>query len=275
MKTVLILSILLLPGCSHLFYQPSPHQYVDPAKLKVTYQDVYFDSLDGTKLHAWFFPARDKNVKGTVTLFHGNAQNLSTHFLNLLWLTQNNYNLFVFDYRGYGKSKGEPSQEGIYLDALAAIKKGKELGGAGKYVVYGQSLGGIISLRALVDYKPIEDIDLIVQDSTFSSYKDIAFDRLKTSWLIFPFSPLAFILVSDKYASDKIFHKVKTPVLVVVGQKDPIIPQKFGKKIYKGVASAEKWLWKLPKGSHIDIFHQGNESYRKDFLNLVDGLGRK
>lgn len=269
----LILLSVLGQSCSHVFYQPSPKHFVDPAQFKLKYEDIFFSSEDGTRLHGWFFPATTKKPKGTVVQFHGNAQNISTHFFSLIWLTQEGYNLFTFDYRGYAKSEGEPSQSGIYKDALAALDKGWELSeknGKGKFIVYGQSLGGAISLRALPDWKNFENVSLIVMDSAFDSYKDIAFDKLSSRWFLWPISPLAFVLVSDEYGADEVFDKITRPTLVIVGMKDEIVPAKFGKRIYKGIKTKEKWLWKLPNGHHIDAYHHEQGKYRKELVQFLE-----
>lgn len=276
MKTLFLL--FLLTGCSHLFYQPTRHLYLDPHKLKITYEDHFFKSKDKTKLHSWFFPAVQKEPKGTVILFHGNAQNLSSHYLNLVWIVREGYNLFVFDYRGYGKSEGSPNQKGVYEDGLAALDFGWELNqkhGKGKFIVYGQSLGGAVALRSVADFSKLDQVDLIVQDSTFSSYKDIAFDKLTSRWFLYPLSPIALIAVSDAYASDEVFDKIKRPVLVIAGENDQIVPPKFGKVIYKGVASKTKWQWNLKTGHHIEVFHNQQEVYRPQFLSLLESLGRE
>jgi len=275
---ILILITILGQSCSHVFYQPSPKHFTDPAQFKLKYQDVFFHAQDGTKLHGWFFPAKTKKVKGTIVQFHGNAQNISTHFFSLIWLIEQGYNLFTFDYRGYAKSEGKPNQAGIYLDALAAMDKGYELNkehGKGKLVIYGQSLGGNISLRAIPDWQYRNEISLVVMDSTFSSYQDIGFDKLTDRWFLIPFSPLAFVLVSDAYASDKVFDQITEPTLVIVGMQDRIVPAKFGKKIYKGIKSKDKWLWKLPNGNHIDAFHHDKGFYRKEFLDFLDQIPQK
>lgn len=276
MRTVIIfLSILLIQSCSHVFYQPSPKHYVDPAQFKLKYDDLYFTSKDGTKLNGWFFPAKSGKPKGTIVQFHGNAQNISTHFFSLIWLIDQGYNLFTFDYRGYAKSEGKPDQAGVYQDALAALDKGYELhqkNGGGKFVVYGQSLGGTISLRALPDWDKYKEVTLTVMDSTFYSYKDIGFDKLSSRWFLVPFSPLAFVLVSDEYASDEVFDQIKGPTLVIVGQKDQVVEQKFGKKIYKEIPAQKKWLWKLPNGQHIDAYHHEQGIYRKKFTDFLETL---
>src|SRR5262245_39943051 len=106
MRILFIFLITILgQSCSHVFYQPSPKQYVNPAQFKLKYENLSFQSADGTKLNGWFFPAKTKKPKGTIVQFHGNAQNISTHFFSLIWLIEEGYNFFTFDYRGYGKSE--------------------------------------------------------------------------------------------------------------------------------------------------------------------------
>lgn len=269
-----ILLLLLLTACTNLFYQPANRQFYTPDQFKLTFEDLYFPSLDGTKLHGWFLRARGE-PKGTIVQFHGNAENISSHFLNLAWLVNEGYNLFTFDYRGYWKSDGHPEPDGVYLDALAALEKGLELHknhGGGQFVVFGQSLGGAISLRAIPDFKGRDEIDLIVQDSTFSSYEDIAADRLASVWFLWPFSPLAYVLVSDKYASEAVFDKIIWPTLVITGGKDNVMPKKFGKKIFKNIATTEKWYWHVENAPHISSFHVDQGRWRKEFIRLLDQL---
>jgi len=263
---------MIFSSCTHLFYQPSHLLFLDPERLGLQEQDIDFKSQDGTSLHGWFFKAKGK-VKGTVIQFHGNAQNITSHYVSLIWLIDHGYNLFTFDYRGYGLSKGSPDQEKIYQDALAALEVGDDLRikhGGGRFIAYGQSLGGNILLRSLPDSSVKEKVGFVVQDSTFASYQDIAFDRVKSVWFLFPFSPLSYLLISDKMASEKVLNKIHWPTLVIVGQKDKVIPQKFGKEIFKKIPAENKWLWKIPEGGHIDVFHRGNGIYRKKFLDLVD-----
>jgi alpha-beta hydrolase superfamily lysophospholipase len=265
--------LLLITSCTYLFYQPTRYQYVDPQKFNLKKEDVWFTSKDGTKLHGWFFKSKKHPVKGTIIQFHGNAQNLSSHFLSLLWLIDEGYNLFTFDYRGYGQSEGHATIDGVYEDSLAALAEGLKLqkeNGGGHYVVYGQSLGGAISLRALPDFKDKDKVTFLVQDSTFSSYKAIAFDRVSSVWFMIPVSPLAYVLISNKYASYKVFDKVTWPTLVISGEKDQVMPVKFGKEIYQKISSKKKWFWEVPEARHIEVFFVAKGKYRKDFLSLLD-----
>ncbi len=276
-RKLLFFVLLFFSSCSHVFYQPSDVHYLEPLQFKLKYDDIFFQSKGNIKLHGWFFPTSAKKVKGTIVHFHGNAQNISTHFLNLAWMIKEGFNLFVFDYRGYGISEGKPYQEGVYHDALAAIQKGHELhqlNGKGLFVVYGQSLGGIISLRALADTDQTQ-VDLIVQDSTFTSYKNIGFDVLKRSWFTYLFSPLAYVLVSDEYASDKVLNRITSPTLVITSKQDKVIPRKFGKDLYQHLRSSKKWHWELESAQHIEIFHNDQMKWRGKFLTFLDEISPK
>lgn len=276
MRSSLLLFFVFLGGCSNLFYQPTKRHFTEPKQFKLAHQEVWFASKDGTKLHGWFFPATTKTVKGTVVQFHGNAENISTHFFSLIWLIKEGYNLFTWDYRGYGFSEGEPSQKGVHEDALAALEEGKKLhGGKGLFIVYGQSLGGAVSMRAVPDSKHAGEVDLLVHDSSFASYQTVASKVLRKRWFLWPFSPLAYVLVSDAYAPEDVISRLTSPTLVIVGEQDAVVPPELGKETYEKLPMHRKWLWKLPAGSHIDVYHHADGKYRQPLLDLLEDLGRK
>ena len=102
----------LMMGCNSLFYYPSQKVFYTPHNFGTTYEDVYFTSKDGTRLNGWFVPAIG-HAKGTVIHFHGNAENITNHYTFVQWLPSEGFNLFVFDYRGYGASSGKPDLEGM------------------------------------------------------------------------------------------------------------------------------------------------------------------
>lgn len=268
--------LLFLTSCSGVFYQPSERHFTDPAQFKLSFQDVWFTSQDGTKLHGWFLPAKTSKPRGTIIQFHGNAENISTHYLSLVWLLEKGFNLFTWDYRGYGKSEGSADQAGIYHDSLAALEKGRELHqDRGLFIVYGQSLGGAISIRALPDFRYENEVDLLVHDSAFVSYQDVGFNVLKSRWFLLPFSPLAFVLVSDEYSGENFLDKIVLPTLVIAGERDTVIPPKLGKETFKKIKSDRKWLWELPEGRHIDVFHVAGGRYRSQFIELLDQLSHR
>lgn len=266
---------LFLSGCSGFFYQPSREVYSSPEKYNLEYENIYFPSSDGTKLHGWLLKSADSKEapKSTIVFFHGNAENITTHYQGIAWITRKGHDVFIFDYRGYGQSEGSPGQKGIYQDALAALDQAFHLHqqrNSKKFIVYGQSLGGIISMRAIHDFKHKQQVDLLVQDSTFSSYKDLAFQKMKEFWPSWPFSPLAYLTFSDAYASAPFVEKLApTPLLVIHGDNDEVVPYQFGEEIFNK-ARAPKWLWKVRNGVHIDAFFYHDQAYRTRFVDFIE-----
>jgi fermentation-respiration switch protein FrsA (DUF1100 family) len=261
-----------LSSCSHLFYQPDRYLYYAPEKFKLNPERIHFKSSDGTKLFAWYFKSKSKNRKGTFIQFHGNAENISSHYLTLTWILEHGWDLFTFDYRGYGKSEGTPTQKGTILDGIAALDHAYGLhqtSGGGKFVIYGQSLGGAIAMRSHLDFKNKDSTFLIVQDSTFSSYREIAKMKMKSFWLTWPLTPLSGLLISDKFASKKALKENKTRMLVIHDTQDPAVPFACGKEIFE-LTQSEKTFWKLNSGAHIGVFMPNFPENRKKFLNYLD-----
>lgn len=269
---------LFLVGCSGFFYYPDKVLYRSPKNFGIEFQDIFFKSLDQTKLNGWHLKRSSdhKESKGTIVFFHGNAQNISSHFINLSWITKEGYELFIFDYRGYGRSEGSPNPKGINKDAIAALEYAYQkihLPNQGKkFIVYGQSLGGVISMRALFDWKYKNKINLVVMDSTFSSYSDVGFDKLKSSWATLLVSPLSYLIVDNSRASKEYLPKLSPiPLLVIHGNSDKVISHHFGREIYK-LANKPKYFWKIEGGRHLQIFWPPYESYRKKFINLLKNI---
>lgn len=271
------LAAFFLTSCSSVFYQPDRVLYNKPEQFKIDYENIFFPSLDETKLHGWYLYSNDKKKapKGTIIFFHGNAQNLSSHFLNLAWMTKKGYDVFIFDYRGYGLSDGSPNQKNVYKDALAGLYKGYEFfkkRKAERLIFYGQSLGGAILGRALVDFPHYKEGSLVVLDSTFMSYKKIAFDKAVNLWPTFLISPLAFVLFSDEYASTPSIPKIEIPTLVIHGVKDQVVPHKFGQGLYEALTVMEKEMWSIEDGLHTDVFFRHDLIYRQKFLKRLEAL---
>jgi uncharacterized protein len=271
-----ILALVLLNGCTHLFFFPSRALVVSPEQLGLEYEDVYFRSADGTRLHGWFFPARTQPVKGTFVQFHGNAENLSTHFRSLIWVIDHGYHLFTFDYRGYGRSEGQVSVEGAVDDARAAIARARRfpMPEAGtRLVLYGQSLGGTLLLYVAGSMEDRDGIAVVVADSSFGSYQAIAREKLADHWLTFILQPLTYVLISDRYAPERVLAKISPiPLLVIHGDKDQIVPIHYGQRIYD-LAEAPKWFRKLEGVGHIQAMAPRYEQYRQALLDFLDQLG--
>lgn len=277
MKQALALFFLLFcTSCTSLFYQPDPYLYAHPKTLNLKYDDLFFTSFDETRLHSWYLRSKkDIPKKGLVFFFHGNAQNLSSHMMNIHWIVEYGYDVLIWDYRGYGISKGKSNPHGIYRDSLAAYDHAYKLyqkHNYDKFIVYGQSLGGNIALRGYQDFPHKDQVDLLVLDSTFMSYQRMAADVLRRTWVGFVLSPLAYILISDKYASTDSTDTVISPTLVVHGTEDGVVPYKFGKEIFDQLNISQKWLWTIEGGKHIDIFYSHEKKYQQKFVKLLESL---
>ena len=116
------LAALTLTGCTHLFFQPSGNIFSDPASDGFKYEAIKFASEDGTGLTGMFFPSAGIPL-GTVVHFHGNAQNMTAHYPYSAWLAKEGFNVFIFDYRGYGASGGIATLDGVVMDGKAALEQ--------------------------------------------------------------------------------------------------------------------------------------------------------
>jgi fermentation-respiration switch protein FrsA (DUF1100 family) len=274
LKYFLILIILLFQtSCSHLFYFPDNKKHYDPSHFKIKYEKIKTKTSDGEKLHGYLIPQVTEKRKGLVLFFHGNAENISSHFVQIAWLRNFGYDVLLFDYRGYGDNNGDPSQIGTYHDALAMMNYAHDYAEktkTKKIIFYGQSLGGVILSSAINSFKYKSEVDLLVLDSTFSSYQNIAFDKLTDSFITILLSPLAYVLVSDKKASTSELKNIKNPTLVIHSTKDPVVPYKFGKEIFSKLNMKKKFHWKISGEFHGGTFYVKSLKYRSKFVSLLE-----
>lgn len=273
MKGWLFLFLLCAQGCSGLFYYPTRVLYSNPKELGVVFENHYFESEDGTRLHGWLLPRQTETPSaGLIVFFHGNAQNITSHFFNLQWLTEHGYELFIFDYRGYGLSEGKPHQAGLVRDGRSAIEYAMKLQKereAPHLIAYGQSLGGNVLMRVLEDFAP-EQFSFTVLDSTFPSYQRIAALKLKTLWPLIWLRPFVPLLVSDEYAPRQFFAKWTGPILVIRGEQDPVVEPVWSQEIYDRLLTERKWFWSIPEGKHIDAYFVDNKRWRRELVELFE-----
>lgn len=266
---LVICVILSSTACSGLFYYPDRSLHALPKDQGLTAKEHSFQSKDGTKLVGWWFPA--EKPLGTVVQFHGNGENMSSHFLGLAWLVPEHFNLFVFDYRGYGKSEGEPSQKGTVEDGTAALELAWQLHKetkAERFIVVGQSLGGAILLRSIQEFSQVDKVDRVVLDSTFYSYHEVARRTLASSWVTWLFQPLAYVLVSNKYSGEAYLKNHKAPILVMHDKRDPGVAFKCGQSVFDE-ASETKTFWTFDDGRHIGSLTSDRPENRKQFINYI------
>lgn len=253
-----------LSGCTGMFFQPSRELLLKPEDTGAVYEAVSFTSSDGTRLTGLFFPARRSPAVGTVVHFHGNAENMTTHFLFASWLVDYGFNVFAFDYRGYGASEGKPELKGAIEDGKAAIAYARSRKGVEpeRLVVFAQSLGGALAVASLAEM-PGPVVRAVALDSTFASYSGVAQDKIAGLLVLWPIQwPLARLLFSSRYNPARLIDRLpRVPLLFVHGTADRVVPYREGMALFAR-APEPKELWRVAGGGHTDAFARRAGSYR-------------
>ena len=209
-------------------------------------RDCTFITSDGVKLNAWFLPVR--NARSTVLICHGNGGNLSYFYSYLNQLAQLRVNTFVFDYRGYGKSEGEPTEAGVYLDVIATYQfliRQPEVDST-KIIVQGISLGSAIAVELATRIS----CRALILESAPTSVEDVAKSR---------FLPI-YLFIKSKFDSITKIKTLKLPILFIHGTDDHLVPISYGRKLFAS-ASEPKWFYEVPNAGHNDLHEVGGKAY--------------
>jgi len=226
----------------YLIYYPEIGRDVSvtPGHAGLAYEDVEFSTADGEILHGWLVPAAD--AEGTILLLHGNAGNISHRLDYLLMFSRLGYSTFIFDYRGYGQSSGNPSESGTYRDAEAAWQYlvGEKGVDPRRIVMFEESLGGAIAAWLAAQENP----GLLVLASVFTSIPDMAAK-------LYPFLPVR-LLSRFEYNTHAYLQDVTCPVFVAHSPEDDIVPFEQGRALYQAAPEPKQFL-ELQR-SHNDGF---------------------
>ncbi len=247
--------LLGLGACTGLFFQPMQEHVNDPADIGFTYRDVDFSAADGTRLHGWYFPAKGELV-GSILFLHGNAENISTHFANVAWLTTYGFAVFAIDYRGYGRSAGSPDLDGLHLDVAAALDTLMALPETDpdRIVVLGQSLGGALALTAMAENPHKDRLRAVIVEGAFSGYPEIVREKLASFWLTWPLQGPLGLTIDGRYRpTDAAASLAPVPLLIIQGEDDAVIPAHHAEILFEA-AGEPKTLWLLPGTGHIQAF---------------------
>jgi fermentation-respiration switch protein FrsA (DUF1100 family) len=266
-KRPLLVAVLAIVGLQvspllfekKLIYFPYRELDLTPADLRLSFEDVTLRAEDGLRLHGWFLPVPD--ASHAVLLCHGNAGNIS-HRLDRALLLQSKLKLsvFLFDYRGYGKSEGSPDEEGTYLDGRAAYQYLTDRGIAPDGIVlFGESLGAAIAVQLALE-KPAA---ALVLESPFTSIRDMA-------TAAYPFLPLGR-LVRTRYDNLAKISSIKTPLLILHGKRDRIVPFEQGERLFRA-APEPKRFFAIADADHNDTFLSGDEGYWVAWEELLGSL---
>lgn len=241
-----------------------------PDQAGLAYQPVKLSTADGETLHGWFVPATAQGVqgvqgvdRGTVLFFHGNAGNISHRMEYLLMFRRLGYNTLIFDYRGYGRSSGSPSESGINLDAETAWRYLTETKGIppARMVLFGESLGGAVAAglaarTTLAGSKPAA----LVLASAFTSVPDMAAK-------LYPFLPVRLLSRFD-YNTLGYLRSVTSPVFIAHSPQDEIVPFEHGRTLYQAASEPKQFL--ELQGGHNDGFIFMRETWVKALGEFID-----
>ncbi|EFK07562.1 phospholipase/carboxylesterase [delta proteobacterium NaphS2] len=219
-----------------------------PDQMLLSYESISFEADDGTKLHGWFFPLPEK--RPVILFFHGNAGNISHRLKNIQKLLSIGFQVFIFDYRGYGKSSGTPSRKGIYSDGLAAYDYLLENRGVApdRIILFGRSLGAAVATEIAIQKKA----DRLILESAFTSTKDLA-RTMPLFALLSPFLPAHYNNLNK-------IRRLSIPKLIIHGNVDQIIPLQMGQVLFEAAAEPKEY-YAIDGAGHNDTWVVGGKRY--------------
>lgn len=213
-------------------------------------------TADGEKVIVWHVPARPEHP--VVLYFHGNGDFLAGFFGRFREMIADGMGVVALSYRGYAGSSGRPSEQGLLLDAAAAYAFTAARYSADRIVVWGFSLGSGVAV-ALAAERPVAKLIL---EAPCSSIADVAASA-------FPIFPIRLVL-RDPFRSDERIARVKVPLLVLHGARDPTIPIAFGERLF-ALAHEPKQFVRFPEGGHNDLDSYGATAMARQFIGALTG----
>jgi fermentation-respiration switch protein FrsA (DUF1100 family) len=252
---ILFLFIRLLEYKS--LYFPFSRIEATPAELNLNYENIAVTARDGIEISGWFVPA--VKPRATILFCHGNGGNISHRLEKIKMFNFLNLNVLIFDYRGYGKSKGRPSENGLYLDAEAVYEYlvNKRNISPRKIIAYGESLGGSVA----VDLAERREMGGVIIEEGFTSVGDMAKK-------ILPWIP-AFIYKSEFDALRKV-KNIKSPILIFHSTDDEVVPFEQGRRLFDEAPEPKEFV--RLKGGHNNAFLVSQELFMGKIDSFVNRL---
>ncbi len=262
-------------ACSQVFFQPTKEPKYLLDREQVRYDDIYLHPSGKGKIHARLFHSRKDTSKGLIVHFHGNAENLSSHFLHFFWITNEGYDYLVFDYSGYGESEGLPSRRQAIEDGKAVLQYSWDSIPSAKkrFFVVGQSLGGALVVPAVAEWPLQNKIDMLILDATFDRYPREARRVMAAHWISWPFQWLGWLLVSGDENPKDFYPRIQVPhTLVTHCLDDKIVDGDFAQEIMDQLPGKENRLWTFPVCGHTGFFHFPRTQGRRKLMKLMDSI---
>ncbi len=243
---------------SSLLFLPDGKVSATPAQIGLAFSDVSVTTEDGERLHGWLVKAA--RARGTLLFFHGNAGNVSHRLESLRLFNRLGLDVFIVDYRGYGRSTGRPSEQGTYRDARAAwdwlVRERGE--SPRRIILFGRSLGAAVAVDLASEKRGAG----LILESGFTSVPDLAAE-------IYPWLPVR-LLSRFHYDSLSKIGRVGQPLLVLHSPDDEIVPYRHGRRLFE--AASEPKRFQQMTGGHNDGFLRSGDGYLRGLKGFVDGL---
>lgn len=243
-----------------IYFPPRhPHGFPSQPSSDVRFEEVWLRTKDGIKLNASYFPC--SNSRQAILWFHGNAEDIGTSFSQLEFYLRLGVNLLALDYRGYGKSEGLPSEDGIYLDADAAYHHlvRERCIQPENVVLLGHSLGGVVA----IDLASRRKCGGLIVESSLTNAREMAPRILGF--------PLPGYVPRTRFDSLSKIARVHASTLIVHGTQDGLTPFSMGERLFES-APEPKFFFPLPGAGHNDILEVGAEVYLERLRTFLDTL---
>lgn len=245
----------------HFLYFPTPNLVATPQEYGLDYEEVRFEATDGTLLNGWLIPGRPEFP--LVLFCMGNAGNMSYRLDNLQFLRKLGASVFIFDYRGYGQSRGKASEAGLYSDAEGALEFLRQRGWqTDRMIFFGRSLGAAVALQTALQHPPAS----LVLESPFTSMQAMG----RTHY------PLLYLLlgwvIEAKYDNLAKINRLESPLLIFHGEQDSICPPAMARTLYERAPEPKELVW-LSGANHNETFALGGQPYRGKWKHLLQCYG--
>ncbi len=249
----------LMWGEDQLIYYPAKFPEGDWEPAGLVHEDVSFEAEDGVTLHGWFCAVSDPAI--TILHSHGNAGNI-THRADLvrLWQRHLRASVLLYDYRGYGRSEGRPSEGGLYRDARAAYRwlTGKKGIAARDVVLWGESIGAAVALDLALSVPH----RALVLEAPFTSAVDMG-------RLLFPWAPVR-LLMRTRFDNLAKIGRIKRPVLIIHGTDDSIVPFDMGRRLFEAAPEPKRFL-AVQGADHNDLWYRGAVELLPEIRDFLHG----
>ena len=239
----------------NLLYHPSENNYLND-KITFNYEEIFIETDKNINLKSWFIK-KDLNKFKTILIFHGNAGNLFNRVYKLNELNKLDVNILLISWRGFSGNKGKPTEKNLYHDADEAVKWLNNRGAISKNIIlYGESLGTGVA----TELGTSNAFGGIILESPFTSIANAA-------KIYYPYLPVNIIL-KDRYDSIGKIKNITTPILIMHGKKDNIVPQKMGLELYEK-ANQPKFSYFPENDDHMMEYNDNLLNSIKLFINKI------